>query len=200
MYYYYYYNSPVKIKFTFKEDGEYFIGDEAKVTIETLSAFLYDLNLLNDCLALALIAQYSDYNFSQFFYYRKGRPLKKEHKIYLNKINHNSPLGLEVIITLAASAAGIPLLILKSAQKIRNWKLERRKLEIEVQKAELDLNEKKTKLVNEQLDIEKKLLKREALQTYNNILKRIENHPFFAVDVEIEMVEPDNYDDNEKKE
>jgi hypothetical protein len=200
MYYYYYYKSPVKIKFTFNEDGEYFIGDEAKVTIETLSSFLYDLNLLNDCLALALIDQYSDYNFSQFFYYRKGRPLKKEHKLYLNKINHNSPLGLEVIIPLAASAAGIPWLILQSAQKIRNWKLERRKLEIEVQKAELDLNEKKAKLVNEQLDIEEKLLKREALQTYNNILKRIENHPFFAVDLEIEMVEPDNYDDNEKKE
>lgn len=200
MYYYYYYKSPVKIKFTFKEDGEYFIGDEAKVTIETLSSFLYDLNLLNDCLALALIDQYSDYNFSQFFYYRKGRPLKKEHKLYLNKINHNSPLGLEVIIPLAASAAGIPWLILQSAQKVRNWKLERRKLEIEVQKAELDLNEKKAKLVNEQLDIEEKLLKREALQTYNNILKRIESHPFFAVDVEIEMIEPDYNNDNEKKE
>lgn len=200
MYYYHYYESPVKIKFTFKENGEYFIGDEAKVTIETLSSFLYDLNLLNDCLALALIDQYSDYNFSQFFYYRKGRPLKKEHKLYLNKINHNSPLGLEVIIPLAASAAGIPWLILQSAQKIRNWKLERRKLEIEVQKAELDLNEKKAKLVNEPLDIEEKLLKREALQTFNNILKRIENHPFFAVDVEIEMIEPDYNNDNKKKE
>jgi hypothetical protein len=200
MYYYYYYKSPVKIKFTFKEYGEYFIGDEAKVTIETLSSFLYDLNLLYDCLALALIDQYSDYNFSQFFYYRKGRPLKKEHKLYLNRINHNSPLGLEVIIPLAASSAGIPWLILQSAQKIRNWKLERRKLEIEVQKAELDLNEKKAKLVNEQLGIEEKLLRREAFQAYNNVLKRIENHPFFAVDVEIEMIEPDNYDDNEKKE
>ena len=200
MYYYYYYKSPVKIKFFFKEEGEYFIGDEAKVTIETLSSFLYDLNLLNDCLALALIDEYSNYNFSQFFYYRKGRPLKKEHKLYLNKINHNSPLGLEVIIPLAASAAGIPWLILQSAQKIRNWKLERQKLEIEVQKAELDLNEKKAKLVNEQLDIEEKLLKREALQTYNNILKRIENHPFFAVYVEIEIIEPDNNYDNENKE
>jgi hypothetical protein len=200
MYYYYYYKSPVKIKFSFKEEGEYFIGDEAKVTIETLSSFLYDLNLLNDCLALALIDDYSNYNFSRFFYYRKVRPLKKEHKLYLNKINHNSPLGLEVIIPLAASAAGIPWLILQSVQKIRNWKLERRKLEIEVQKAELDLNEKKAKLVNEQLDIEEKLLKREALQTYNNVLKRIENHPFFAVDVEIEIIEPDSNYDNENKE
>lgn len=200
MYYYYYYKSPVKIKFSFKEEGEYFIGDEAKVTIETLSSFLYDLSLLNDCLALALIDEYSNYNFSHFFYYRKGRPLKKEHKLYLNKINHNSPLRLEVIVPLAASAAGIPWLILQSVQKIRNWKLERRKLEIEVQKAELDLNEKKVKLVNEQLDIEEKLLKREALQTYNNILKRIENHPFFAVDVEIEIIEPDNNYDNENKE
>lgn len=191
MYYYYYYYQlqpikPVKIKFTFKEDGEYLIGNEAKVTIETLSSFLYDLNLLYDCLALALIEQYSDYNFSQFFYYRKGRPLKKEHKLYLNKIDHNSPLRLEVIIPLAASAVGIPWLILQSAQKIRNWKLERRKLEIEVQKAELDLIEKKEKLVNERLDIEEKLLRRDALKTYNNILKRIENHPFFAVDVEID--------------
>lgn len=129
----------------------------------------------------------------------KGRPLKKEHKLYLNKINQNSPLVLEVIIPLAASLAGIPWLILQSAQKIRNWNLERRKLEVEVEKAELDLIEKKAKLVNEQLDIEEKLLKREALQTYYNILKRIENHPFFAVDVEIEIDEPDNNTDNEKK-
>ena len=200
MYYYYYYESPVKIKFSFEEDGEYLIGDEAKVTIETLSSFLSDLNLLNECLALALIAEYSDFNFSQFFFYRKGRPLKKEHKLYLNKINHNSPLVLEVIVPLAASAAGIPWLILQSAQKIRNWKLERRKLKIEVQKAEFDLNEKKAKFVNEQLDIEEKLLKREALQAYNNILKRIENHPFFAVDVEIEIMEPDNNVDYENKE
>lgn len=124
---------------------------------------------------------------------------KKEHKLYLNKINQNSPLVLEVIIPLAASLAGIPWLILQSAQKIRNWNLERRKLEVEVEKAELDLIEKKAKLVNEQLDIEEKLLKREALQTYYNILKRIENHPFFAVDVEIEIDEPDNNTDNEKK-
>jgi hypothetical protein len=50
------------------------------------------------------------------------------------------------------------------------------------------------------LDIEERLLKREALKTFNNILKRIENHPFFAVDVEIEVIEPDNNYGNENKE
>jgi hypothetical protein len=185
MYYYYYYYSDVKITFNFKEKGEYIIDGNDKVTIETLSSFLYDLNLLNDLLVLSTIQDYESYNFSHFFYYRKGRPLKNEHKLYLQSINHNSPLGLEVIIPLAASVAGIPWLILQSVQKIQNWNLDRRKLKADTEKAELDAKEKRLKVQNEELDLEERLIRRDALNTWNNILKRLSEKPFIADNIEI---------------
>ncbi|MBZ0328268.1 MAG: hypothetical protein K8F54_11725 [Altibacter sp.] len=196
MYYYYYYYSDVKISFNFKEKGEYTIAGQDKVTIETLSSFLYDLNLLNDLLVLSTIEDYENYNFSQFFYYRKGRPLKREHKLYLHSINHNSPLSLEVIIPLAASAAGIPWLIFQSVQKIQNWNLEKRKLKAETEKAEFDAKEKRIKVQNEQLDLEERLIKRDALDTWNNILKRISKKPFIADNIEITFL---NRDKEEEK-
>lgn len=178
------------------EEGEFEIGSEQKVSIQSLSSFLYDLNLLHDCLALSTISDYEDFNFTQFFYYRQGRPLKKEHTLYLNSINHNSPLSLEVIIPLAASAAGIPWLLLQSFQKIKNWKLDRRKLEIEVENAELDLQEKRARVANEQLNLEERLQSRESLSTFENVISRIERYPFFAVDVDMEMSNMYDQDEN----
>lgn len=190
--------NPIKIKFTFTEIGEYEIGGDKKIPLEILSSFLYDFNLLYDCLALASIKDYSDYNFSQFFFYRRGRRLKTEHKLYLNKISHNSPLELEVVVPLAATIAGIPWLILQSVQKLQNWNLEKTKLKLDVEMKEIELAEKRTTLLKDNLEIQEKLLTLENLRIYNSILKRLEKYPFIATDMDMDIFTP-NRDENQNE-
>lgn len=185
MYYYYYYNSDVHIKFTFEKKESNENKDFNEISIESLSSILNDLNLLNNCLVLSVEKEYSDYKFSPSFYLNNKKVIKNIHKLYLNKISYNSPLSLEIIIPLAASIAGIPWLILQSIEKIRNWKLNREKLKIEVEKGRLDLEEKRIKVMKEKIDLESKLLNSNSMVIWNQIIKRLESNDLICNDIEI---------------
>ena len=130
--------SATGIRLTFEEKKGYAIQGKNKMSMLELSSFLYDFNLLHDCLALTTLPDYKDYYFAQYCWYRKGRPLHKEHQLYVNKINHNSPLELEVIIPIAAAALGMPWVILQAIEKIQNWKLNREKLQLEINNQQLE--------------------------------------------------------------
>jgi hypothetical protein len=69
------------IKLTFEENVDFTINGEKKLTILELSRFLYDFNLLYDCITLATLSNYENYQFSYNFWYRNGQPLKAEHKL-----------------------------------------------------------------------------------------------------------------------
>jgi len=189
------------LKFKFKETSDVTLPGEQKLTVEQLSSFLYYLNSLYDCLALAAIPDYSYYKFSFYFWRRSDRPLRDEHKLYLDKINYNSPLGLQVIIPLTAGALGIPLLMIQAIEKVQNWKLNRKKLKLEEQKLELEIEQKKLELAQMQLDIEQKRLdiqqqpvqldnilhERKADKIFNQIMKQLKKNKLVAVKIEVEI-------------
>jgi hypothetical protein len=185
------------LKFTFKEKSEIFIDGSEKISVLDLSSSLYDLTLLYDCIALAAIPEYREYNFHRFFWFRNGRPVKDEHRLYLEKINQNSPLSLEVIIPLAASSFGVPWLIIQAAEKIKNWGLNRKKLELEVEKLELENDQKRLANLEKKIQLDSILTERGALQTFNRVIARLENDKLIATDLEV--ITKSNTDDGQNE-
>ena len=121
------------LRLTFEENSDFPINKHDAVSILELSSLLYDFNLLHDCVTLTALKDYNDYRFTQYFWYRKGRPLKPEHQLYLNKIHHKSPLMLEVLLPATLAGLTIPWLIIQATEKICNWRLNREKLKLEVE-------------------------------------------------------------------
>lgn len=176
------------ISFTFEENSNIELNSKRLVTIQELSTLLHNIEMLHECISLSAISDYENYRFTRFFWYRNSRKLKEEHQLYLNKINHNSPLGLEVIIPLTAGVLGIPWLLLQAVEKIQNWKLNREKLQLEVKK-----------LRGEQLQrdaqLDRILMEKNAWETFNRILQKIEASPFVGTNVTIRQQFGDNIND-----
>lgn len=189
------------IKFTFDEKPDFDINGQKKLTVLELTSLLYDFTLLHDCIALTAIPDYKNYYFSRNFWYRKGRRLKPEHQLYLNKINHNSPLGLEIIIPLTVGSVTVPWLILQAVEKIQNWKLNREKLELEIEKLRLDNHLKNMESFNKDIELSNLLKRREAIDTFYRVVKRIDERQLSATDIQVIHRNPNdkNQDDNAKK-
>jgi hypothetical protein len=108
-----------------------------------LTAFMYDLVLLHDRLLLILSDEYEyRYHLSPFFYRRTGRPVRKLDRLQVKLVTKKSPFIIELII--ASTAAGLAWTLIKILEKLTDWKedraikrLERRKLELEVERLKL---------------------------------------------------------------
>jgi hypothetical protein len=107
----------------FHEDNEPYLLD--------ISSMLYDLELTHDfAVIIANRNTYANYRFNRYFWYRKGRPVLKEHKIRALRIVKQSPLLLEVVIP----SLGAIWILLQIFEKISNWDLNKEKLRLEVNK------------------------------------------------------------------
>lgn len=154
MYYYAYHNyNSVKLNFTFQEKEE-----KELITLEVLSSFLYNFNLLYDFLALSTISDYKEYKFPPKFYYSNGRPIKEEHKLLVSRISRNSPLELDTIVNVAELA----ILMIDALQYIGETKFAKDKLE---ELKRYVFNTKKEEPIN---------IKDLRSKDLNKILKRLE--------------------------
>jgi hypothetical protein len=63
--------------------------------LDDLSAFLYDTVLLND--ATVLSGPDYDYYFDQFFWRRNGRPIRREDRVVVARVLHESPILVELL-------------------------------------------------------------------------------------------------------
>jgi len=107
----------------FHEDKEPYLLD--------ISSMLYDIELTHDfSVIIANKELYSNYHFNRYFWYRKGRPILKEHRIRALRIIKESPLILEVVIP----SLGAIWILLQIFEKISNWNLNKEKLRLEVDK------------------------------------------------------------------
>jgi hypothetical protein len=182
------YSDQVNMNFTFEEDEDLTLNDDPKVSVLELSSFLYDFTLLHDCITLAVVPEYQSYNFSPTFWFRNGRPLKDQHKLYLESISHNSPLGIEVIVPIVVGTVSVPWLLVQAIEKIQNWPLNREKLRLEVEKLELENEQRRLANSEQQAKLESVMAERDANQTLSRILKRLEKHPFIGVDMKLRKV------------
>lgn len=161
-----------RIRLTFKDERKPFLID--------ISSLLYDFELLHDFSLLIYMDEYREYKFTQYFWYRKGRPLKSEHKIRAIRIIKKSPLTIELIF---GGMAAFWLLI-QAIEKISNWRLNRQKLKLEVERLKYEGEKAKVELV-------RKLEERKAWGTFHSLLRRLESNPIKLEDIEI-MKDEDN--------
>lgn len=157
-----------------------FIEDKYLPLLDVCS-LMYDIVLAHDLGVILTEKEYSDYKFGRFFWYRGGRPLKPYHSLRTLRIIKESPLVLEVVLT---SIGGIWIL-LQIINKIQNWSLNREKLKLEVEK----LREEK-QLRNEDLILLAK--RREAIDQFVNLIKRLDESPLKLKDIDIKIVEHDD--------
>jgi len=157
-----------------------FVEDKYPLLLD-VSSLMYDLVLAHDFGVILTEEEYSDYKFSQYFWYRQGRPIKPYHKIRTSRMIKESPLVLEVVIT---SIGGIWVL-LQIIEKVQNWPLNRQKLKLEVEKLR---EEKQLRYENLELVAERRGAVRQEL----NLIKHLNESPLMLEDIEIKILELDD--------
>jgi hypothetical protein len=163
--------------------------------ISDVGLFLYDLDSLYEIVRLAFDPAYKAYRFTRFSLYRNGRPLEPRDKMIVHRLRLASPL--EVTATIAAGAAAAASVaaalwaFIQTVEKIYNIRLQREKLELEVERLRhqtvqarlpLDLPEASS-------DPEKVLKRRAATEPLETLSKRLAASPLRVIDVEIEVTD-----------
>lgn len=157
----------VKMKLVF-EDGK-------EPHFEDITSLFHDLELLYDFSLLLYADAYDTYRFSQYFWFRGGQPIKAEHKLRALRIVKESPLTVELIVAMFSPEA--IWAFVQIIQKIGSWQLDREKLELEVERVRHENRILRYKEREAEIELENRLLEREALHTQDRLLKRFEKNP-----------------------
>ncbi len=104
-------------------------GVDEKALLLDITSLLYDFELLYDFLVLSNLEEYSGYRFTQYFWYRNGRPLEYEHRLKVATIVKQSPLTVLLPISAFVALKILPPLI-EASEKIADWKPNREKVRI----------------------------------------------------------------------
>lgn len=157
----------VKMRLVF-EDGK-------KPHFEDITSMFHDLELLYDFSLLLYADAYDTYRFSQYFWFRGGQPIRAEHKLRASRIVKESPLTVELIVAMLSPEA--IWAFVQIIQKIGSWQLDREKLELEVERVQHENHILRYKERETEIELENRLLEREALRTQDRLLKRFEKNP-----------------------
>ena len=105
-------------------------SEEENPFLLDITSLLCNIALAYDFCVLLTEDEYRGYKFTQFFWYRKGRPLKNVHRLRIARLVKQSPLLVEVIIP----SLGALWVLLQLIEKVRTWNLSHEKLQLEVEK------------------------------------------------------------------
>lgn len=147
-----------------------------------VSSLLYDFELLHDFSLLIRAEEYHNYRFSQYFWYRRGRPLKPSHRLRAIRIVKESPLTVELIIAGVVASSGALWTIIQIAGKIANWKLNKKKLKKEIRKSDGERG-----ISN--LDLEEIVQMRRAFGIQGRLIRRFEDNPIKLENIELSLEE-----------
>jgi hypothetical protein len=101
---------------------------------------LWHIELLYDFAVLLAHPAYQDVDLSrpQEFFTAGWLSLADEHRLQVDSVEHHSPLLFLALIPAVAAGAGAIWAITQTAEKVANFRLNRRKLRAEVTKAEAE--------------------------------------------------------------
>lgn len=156
--------------------------EEKEPYLLDVSSMLYDLGLAHDLSVLLSEPEYRNYRFTQYFWFRTGRPIKPPYRARAVRISKQSPLLLEVVIP----TLGAIWILVQIFEKVSNWKLSREKLELEVRKLRAEEQARKDQVIEqyaEQLDAY--LEERDAWKIGESIIRRFEKNPIKLTDIHI---------------
>ena len=161
--------------------------------VAEIALFLYDFTSLYEIVRLAVDPHYRTYKFSRFSLYRNGRPLDERDRLELGSIHMRSPL--EVVATIAvaggaaASAATAIWVVVQTLEKIYNLRLNREKLELEVQKLRREEAQPALPmdLPGGKPDAQTQIARRKASESLEAVARRLEASPVRIVRIELEV-------------
>jgi hypothetical protein len=104
-------------------------------SLHDVGATLYDISLLWDWAVLSQLPEHEDYGFGNFWY-RFGRPVRPDHRLYVATLKLQSPMKLETKVTIAAAAAAVLSTFANVAMTVPNWSLNRHLLSAQVRETE----------------------------------------------------------------
>ena len=174
-------NHNIKMKLVFK--------DEKKPYFLDVTSLFYDFELLHDFSLLLYAEDYHNYQFSQRFWLRHGRPLKIQHRLRAFKIIKESPLTVELLLSSVAVSTGALWVIIQAIEKIGNWKLNREKLQLEIERLKRETNQLHYDEKQAGIEMEKKLYERECWMIFRSILKRLESNSIKLKDMDLALEE-----------
>ena len=163
--------------------------DQRKPYFLDVSSLFYDFELLHDLSLLLYAKDYYDYRFSQYFWYRRGRPLKDEHRLRAFRIIKESPLTVELILSIVAVSSGAIWAIAQAIEKVGTWKLNREKLKLEIKKLRRESNLLSYDEKRARIEMEKKLHERECLMIFNSLIRRLESNSIKLKDIDLTLEE-----------
>jgi hypothetical protein len=170
--------------------------DEKEPCFEDVTSLFYDYELLYDFSLVLYVKDYDDYRFSNYFLYR-NRGIKNEHKLRVTRIIKESPLTVELIVSYVVVTSGAIWVLIQALEKISNWRLNREKLKLEIEKlkreSKLDIQKEK---INE-IELQNKLEAKEAIRIYKILLKRLEKNPIKIKSMDFLVNGHNNEMDNE---
>jgi hypothetical protein len=174
---------------------------EAFPSLLDVSSFLYDFNLLYEIARLATDPNYHDFKFSDFVFYRGGRPLNGRDRLHVQTLRHESPLILVAVLAAVSVAVGSLWGIVQIVEKITNAPLTRRKLKAEVEKLERENRGEAQSPLDvdfESLEQLRTVLRvREAEHYYDNAAGRLQRSSVRIKELEVEIVRPNRRRDSE---
>jgi len=177
-----------------------FLGDEAPLpTLTEVSDFIYDLNLLYEYSRLLADPAYDFFEFRKgpYVFNRTARPIRREDKLLLESLSKKSPLELIVLVAGVPGAAGALWVMVQIFEKVYNFRLNRRKLQAEVKRlemenAKIEKDQGTPKLLIPDLEnskkVEKRIESRNARWVFDQLEKRLAKSLVRLEDVLIEMV------------
>ena len=167
-----------------------------QATISDVGLFIYDFASLYELGRLATDPYYEYFQFSRFALYRNGRHLRSQDQMNIDKLRLESPM--EVISTIAivggaaVAVAGAIWTITQTFEKIYNLPLNRRKLELEVQKLEreeLAENRKNDSVISP--DEAMRFLEERGASPYIDVIsRRLIKAPIRAESLDVELIDP----------
>ena len=149
-----------------------------------ISSLLYDLELSHDYGVLLSEKEHRNYQFSRFFWYRKGRPIEPYNRVKAAKITKASPLELTLVI----ASVGALWVLLQIVERVANWPLNRKKLKLETEKLELEVAEKRAANVHHAITVtqEQRESREGAAIVEKQLVQRLAESKLALIDLEVE--------------
>ncbi len=160
--------------------------EEEEPLLLDITNLLYDLELAHDLGVLLTNKDYADYQFSRFFWYRNGRPVAKKHRLRAARIAKQSPLILQVVIP----TLGAIWVLLQIIEKVHNWPLSRKKLELEVDKLTREREQYREQLKDQYGEQLRALMdERDAAAISESLTKRLSENPAKLARLEVKRID-----------
>jgi signal transduction histidine kinase len=149
---------------------------------ESVSALFVDLGLAHDFGVLLTHPEYERYTFGPRFWMRGGRPIAPQDRLRTFGIAKSNPLVVEI----AVSAIGGILTLIQVAEKVRDWKVNRQKAELELVKLRQENALRHLDMLERRLKYEDAIeQRRNADRIHDTLVQRLEKSELRLEDVDL---------------